>query len=128
MYQEEVIEKEIIKAMESEITELEILPYQNDIQDFECEHPFGSILVSYNGTNPTEQGPILEEDDVKFGIDLIFRNINTHTGAFPVMRKIRNVMKSLDFNLKSKIFLDIYGDEWHYTMIFSKVYNYMPGE
>lgn len=126
MYKEEEIESEIIEALMKEITEMEILSYQNDLHDFTCTHPVGTILVSYHSTTPVAQGTRYT-DEVRFGIDVIYRNINTHVEAFSVLRKVRDVMNTINFKLADKNFLNIIGDEWIYSLIFVRNFVWEPG-
>ena len=123
MYKEEDIENEIIAALKEEIHDFEILTYQNDIANFKSLHSNGSILISYSATNPTSSG-FQEYDNLQIGIDVIYKNLITHIGAFSLLRIIRGVMKTLDFTLSSQIFLDISGNEWHYSLIYSKTFIY----
>ena len=127
MYKEEEIENLIIQTLKSHFGDyIEVRAYQNNIQDFVSEHKNGSILVSYAGTYPDSQYEAVEYHTVRFGVDLLFRNIKTHIDAFPVLRDIRDAMKELYFEIDSQTFLDIDGDVWHYTMTYSKRFIYEP--
>lgn len=130
----EKIESAIIEKLKSDIPDLSVEPFPDNVKDYELIHPKGAVLVSYEGSNYTN--PRLEQQArmIEFDVIVIVRNLRSHLGAYDTLERVRQSITN-DFyveNLKlyplSEKFLFVEEDKWHYEMRFMLPSVYFIGE
>lgn len=120
----EEIESAIIEKLKSDIPDLSVEPFPDNVKDYELIHPKGAVLVSYEGSSYTN--PRLEQQArmIEFDVIVIVRNLRSHLGAYDTLERVRQSITN-DFyveNLKlyplSEKFLFVEEDKWHYEIRF----------
>ena len=130
----EEAETAIVEKLKSDIPDLAVEPFPENVKDYELIHPIGAVLVSYDGSNYTN--PRLEQQArmVEFSAIVIVRNLRSHHGAYKTLECVRqSVTNDLYIeNMKlyplSEKFLFVEDDKWHYEMRFMLPTVYFLGE
>jgi hypothetical protein len=130
----EEIESTIIEKLKTDISDLSVEPFPDNVKDYELIHPKGAVLVSYEGSNYTN--PRLEQQArmIEFDIIVVVRNLRSHLGAYESLERVRQSITNDLYieNMKlyplSERFLFVEDDKWHYEMRFMLPTVYLIGE
>jgi hypothetical protein len=91
----------------------------------------GQVLVGYRKDTfskpPTfvESAPIIQDWMLSFELSLQLKNLRSHTGAYPIMGKIRNLLTGYKPVVQKPLyqseggFVSIKDGVWYYSMVFS---------
>ena len=130
----EEIENAIVEKLKTDISDLSVEPFPDNVKDYELIHPKGAVLVSYESSNYTN--PRLEQQArmIEFDVIVIVRNLRSHLGAYQTLERVRQSITNDLYieNMKlyplSERFLFVEDDKWHYEMRFMLPTVYFIGE
>lgn len=118
------IENAIIEKLKTDITDLAVEPFPDNVKDYNLIHPKGAVLVSYEGSNYTN--PRLEQQArmIEFDVIVVVKNLRSHLGAYETLERVRQSLTNGLYieNMKlyplTERFLFVEDDRWYYEMRF----------
>ena len=128
------VETAIVEKLKTDITDLAVEPFPDNVKDYELIHPNGAVLVSYEGSNYTN--PRLEQQArmIEFDVIVIVRNLRSHLGAYETLERVRQSITNDLYieNMKlyplSEKFLFVDDDKSHFEIRFMLPAVYFIGE
>lgn len=128
------IEAAIVNKLKTDITDLAVEPFPDNVKDYKLIHPKGAVLVSYESSNYTN--PRLEQQArmLEFDVIIIVRNLRSHLGAYETLDRVRQSLTNGLYieNMKlyplTERFLFVEDDKWYYEIRFMLPTVYFIGE
>ena len=120
----EEIEGRIVKQLQLDIPDLEVLAFPDRPESYDVIHPVGAILVSMDRVNFIQPNDFWNQGlTIQFEVVLLIKNLRNHQGAYELLDRIRKSVTSLGFGALRLYCLTQYfaareNELWNYTSTF----------